>query len=295
VANVLKQFRRRYIYPWLKPLYPYKLATLAGTRVSYKNHLDGGGRGFGQDFIPLLQGLGLPRQPRAFEWYAGPGFIGFSLLGHGLCETLCLADINPEFESACERTIADNALSDRVSVCCSDNLRDIPKSEQWDLVVSNPPHFIDEYLGNIRAQDPDWRVHRDFFGTVAPFLKRGAVIILQENNAGSTPDTFRSMIAESGLTIVFTHGDLPFRTAGHRCLRGHERQSAGVPLYDDRVRRPPGMARSYPRGGTCRPFGTTTSYRPGIRSTTTSSAPSSAKRACQSSSTRVSMSTKNRS
>jgi tRNA1(Val) A37 N6-methylase TrmN6 len=139
VANVLKQFRRRYIYPWLKPLYPYKQATLAGTRVSYKNHLDGGGRGFGQDFIPLLQSLGLPRQPRAFEWCAGPGFIGFSLLGHGLCETLCLADINPESESACERTSADNALSDRVSVYCSDNLRDIPKSEQWDLVVSNPP------------------------------------------------------------------------------------------------------------------------------------------------------------
>jgi predicted RNA methylase len=216
VANVLKQFRRRYIYPWLKPLYPYKQATLAGTRVSYKNHLDGGGRGFGQDFIPLLQSLGLPRQPRAFEWCAGPGFIGFSLLGHGLCETLCLADINPESVSACERTIADNALSDRVSVYCSDNLRDIPKSEQWDLVVSNPPHFIDEYLGNIRAHDPDWRIHRDFFRTVAPFLKRGAVIILQENNAGSTPDTFRSMIAESGLTIVFTHGDLPFRTAGHQ-------------------------------------------------------------------------------
>lgn len=112
---------------------------MAGTRVSYKNHLDGGGRCFGQDFIPLLQSLGLPRQPRAFEWCAGPGFIGFSLLGHGLCETLCLADINPESESACERTSADNALSDRVSVYCSDNLRDIPKSEQWDLVVSNPP------------------------------------------------------------------------------------------------------------------------------------------------------------
>src|SRR5262245_60360452 len=105
----------RYIYPWLKPLYPYKQATLAGTRVSYKNHLDGGGRGFGQDFIPLLQSLGLPRQPRAFEWCAGPRFIGFSLLGHGLCDTLCLADINPEAVSACERTIADNALTDRVS------------------------------------------------------------------------------------------------------------------------------------------------------------------------------------
>ena len=28
MANVLKQFRRRSIYPWLKPLYPYKQAWL---------------------------------------------------------------------------------------------------------------------------------------------------------------------------------------------------------------------------------------------------------------------------
>jgi tRNA1(Val) A37 N6-methylase TrmN6 len=141
VANVLKQFRRRFIYPWLKPLYTYKRATFAGIRVSYKSHLDGGGRGFGQDFIPLLQHYGLTRQQRVFEWCAGPGFIGFSLLGHGLCDTLCLADINPESVRACQRTIAENALSDRVSVYCSDNLKSIPPEEQWDLVVSNPPTF----------------------------------------------------------------------------------------------------------------------------------------------------------
>ena len=216
VINVLKQFRRRYIYPWLKPFYPYKEVTFAGIRVSYKNHLDGGGREFGQDFIPLLQQYRLPRQKRVFEWCAGPGFIGFSLLAHGLCETLCLADVNREAVQACERTIADNALSSRVSVYCSDNLRSLPPAEQWDLVVSNPPHFIDEYHGNLRAHDPDWRVHRDFFRMAAPFLKPGGVIILQENNHGSTVETFRPMIEKSGLTVVFTSGDLPFRTASHQ-------------------------------------------------------------------------------
>src|SRR5262249_50910480 len=146
--------------------------TLAGTRVSYKNHLHGGGRAFGQDFIPLLQGLGLPERSRAFEWCAGPGFIGFSLLAHGLCETLCLADINPEAVRACQRTIADHALSDRVSVYCSDNLRDIPKSEQWDLVVSNPPHFIDEYFGNLPcARSPLARPCR-FLPNRSAFLKQ---------------------------------------------------------------------------------------------------------------------------
>jgi len=186
-----------------------------GARVSYKNHLDGGGRGFGQDFIPLLQGLGLPGWSRAFEWCAGPGFIGFSLLAHGLCETLCLADINPDAVRACQRTIADNTLSDRVSVYRSDNLRDIPKSEQWDLAVSNPPHFIDEYFGNLRAHEPHWGVHVDFFRTVSLFLKPGGVTILQENNAGSTEETFRSKIEDAGLDSLFTRGDLPFRTRNH--------------------------------------------------------------------------------
>jgi hypothetical protein len=87
VAHVLKQFSRRYTHPWLKPHLPCKQAAFAGTRVSSKSHLDGGGRGFGQDFIPLLQHYGLPKQGRVFEWCAGPDRIGFSPLACGLCET----------------------------------------------------------------------------------------------------------------------------------------------------------------------------------------------------------------
>ena len=41
---------------------------------------DGGGRTFGIDYLPLFQDLGMPREPRVFEWCAGPGFTGFALL-----------------------------------------------------------------------------------------------------------------------------------------------------------------------------------------------------------------------
>ena len=58
----------------------------------------------------------MPKQARVFEWCAGPAFIGFSLLGKGQCETLCLADINPTSVAACRRTLADNGLSGRVTV-----------------------------------------------------------------------------------------------------------------------------------------------------------------------------------
>ena len=159
----------------------------------------------------------MPKQLRVFDWCAGPGFFGFSMLGNGLCETLCLADINEEAVDACRRTIADNALDGRVSVYHSDNLKNIPSSECWDLVVSNPPHFDDPYFEDeLRAHDPGWRIHREFFATIASLLKPGGVIVLQENNSGSTAETFREMIEASGLKIVFVENCAAERTADHR-------------------------------------------------------------------------------
>jgi len=191
---------------------PYSEAAYAGVRVSYKRHLDGGGSTFGQDFVPLLRRRNMPKVQRAFEWCAGPGFIGFSLLAHGLCDTLCLADVNPEAVAACRRTVARNGLESKVAVYQSDNLNDIPASEQWDLVVSNPPHFIDSGIGQLRYHDPDWRVHRGFFGSIARHLKPGGVVVLQENNAGSPPATFAPMIAAAGLRVVFVRDASPERT-----------------------------------------------------------------------------------
>src|SRR6478672_1928487 len=84
-----------------------------GIRINYKLDLDGGGRSYGQDLIVYLRNRGMPKQARTFEWCAGPGFIGFSLLGLGLTETLCLADINPKAVAACRRSIKTNALATR--------------------------------------------------------------------------------------------------------------------------------------------------------------------------------------
>jgi hypothetical protein len=122
-------------------------------------------------------------------------------------------------------TVEANRLSDRVSVYCSDNLRTIPATECWDLVVSNPPHFAEDYLlgaptaeyaGDLRAHDLDWNVHREFFANISRFLKPSGVILLQENTAGSTADTFKSMIEESGLEIIFVQGSTGQRTTDAR-------------------------------------------------------------------------------
>ena len=146
-----KRQRRRLVKPALNKLNGWAYARYGDTRVHFKKHLDGGGNTFGQDFIPFLEQRRMPRQRRVFEWCAGPGFIGFSLLASGLAETLCLADVNPEAVEACRRTIAESGLKERVCVYQSDNLTDIPTSERWDLVVSNPPHFADDWIGDLRS------------------------------------------------------------------------------------------------------------------------------------------------
>ena len=224
--------------PALRRLWPWpRHKTFYGIRVNYMDHLDGGGSTFGQNFIVYLRNRGMPKQARTFEWCAGPGFIGFSLLGVGLTETLCLADINPQAVAACRRSIKDNALAARVNVYQSDNLANIPQSEQWDLVVGNPPWYSDEYVGDLLAHDPDWRIHRTFFAQVGGHLKPGGIIILEENNYASTSETFRNMISSAGLDIVFVEFGSKRRTphfmsiiwashvAGMPCQIGHGARS----------------------------------------------------------------------
>lgn len=209
----MKDFAKRLEYRTIKPamraLQSWRYETYGGIRVHYKRYLDGGGSAFGQDYIPFLRDCGMPKQARVFEWCAGPAFIGFALLGFGLCDTLCLADINLAAVRACQRTIAENGLSERVAVYRSNNLDDIPPSERWDLVVGNPPHFDWSQIGEIRIADSGWHIHRRFFQTVDRFLKPGGVILIQENNHGSTIETFRQMIEEAGFSIVLVHNCEP--------------------------------------------------------------------------------------
>lgn len=151
----------------------------------------------------------MPKQQRVFEWCAGPAFIGFSLLANGLCETLCVADINDQAVEACRKTVRDNELTDRVSVYEFDNLLSIPPSEKWDLVVGNPPFYPEQHGTEICAHDEGWHIHRGFFANVGRFLIPGGVILLQEANDSSTAETFRNMIEGAGLSIALVHGSEP--------------------------------------------------------------------------------------
>jgi len=172
--------------------------------VYYLLELHGGGATFGQDFITAVKDK-IGRVDTICEFACGPGFIGFTLLAYGLCEKLCLIDVSPLAIKTCKKTIKENQLEDRVQVYLSDVLDGVPKSEKWDLVVSNPPHFqgtTEDYKNNELTFDPDWRIHKKFYREIFRHLNKEGSILFQENKMGGSALIWREMISKSKFGFV---------------------------------------------------------------------------------------------
>ncbi len=73
MVSFLKTFERRVVKPQLRRLKPWRHMTYGDIRVNYRDHLDGGGRTFGMDYLPLFHDLGVPRQRAYFRVVRGPG------------------------------------------------------------------------------------------------------------------------------------------------------------------------------------------------------------------------------
>jgi hypothetical protein len=194
-------------------------------RVAWTEELDGGGRDFGQQYTTFVQKR-IGKTERLFEFCAGPGFIGFSLLARGLCKSLCLADVNPDAVRAIEHTIGLNALGDRVSVYLADALYGIPDHEQWDLVVGNPPHYsgVQTGDGGLLRNDPEWSVHRRFYANVRRHLNPYGRCVVQENYLGSSQGIFLGMLEGTGLeydgSFMVAEGSMsPLNTFYFFCTR----------------------------------------------------------------------------
>jgi methylase of polypeptide subunit release factors len=199
---------------------------VAGIRVSYEHRLDGGGLFFGGAFVPFVRSH-FGKVGRLLEWCSGPGFIGFGLLGEGLCDELGLADVNPQAIDCCNATIRENGLAGVASTHVSDCFDNLSAGRGWDLIVANPPHWccqedvrrreewLDRAYGRDRPMlygapivhppiiylDPDWGTHRKFWSQVPDHLSPGGSVLLLEHSAASCLDDFAGMIEPARLTL----------------------------------------------------------------------------------------------
>jgi methylase of polypeptide subunit release factors len=167
--------------------------------VAYDSCEDGGGTWFGQEYVDIMQS----RYPKQFshclEWCSGPGFIGFALLAHGIIDRLTLMDRYPLSGTSVQITCSANRCSDKVEFYNIDRVANLPKSARFDLVIGNPPHYL-QCPGNENYQriavDPNWQAHREFYENIAYLTTSDSIILIQENQAGSTsgPAEFFPMI-----------------------------------------------------------------------------------------------------
>jgi 16S rRNA G966 N2-methylase RsmD len=185
----------------------YLFKNYNGLKVAWLPELDGGGSETYKEFLVIIKKT-VGKVDRICEFCAGPSFIGFSLLAEGLCNSLCLIDINPEAVKAMQETIKLNNLQDKVTVYLSDGLNNVPESEKWDLVVSNPPHFKaqtqEEYEKNIILKDPNWSIHKNFFRDVNKFMKPHSTIIMQECYMGVEEKDFLPFLKDGNLHLIDT-------------------------------------------------------------------------------------------
>lgn len=198
--------------PYSNNLLPHKQFVCRGEKpitVFYTLDTDGGGSWFGSDYITTIKRkYGDKKFSKVFEWCSGPGFIGFSLLSHNICDRLCFNDLhNPAIELINLTTnYKDNQCSDLVSAYLLKDLRLLPSFEMFDLVVSNPPHFNKNVsllsYGNRLGTDINWGSHRHFFKNIKSHLVKDGIILLQENRQGSTVKDFEDMIIESDLKVT---------------------------------------------------------------------------------------------
>jgi 16S rRNA G1207 methylase RsmC len=169
----------------------------------------GGGEIIYQEAVDLVKTLYPNHQfERCFEWCAGPGILGYSMLEFGVAKTLCLADYFEPSLRVARETMERFNLQDKVSIYNSNNLDSIPETEQWDLVIGNPPQFpglIQLWGPNARDtrlyMDKDWELHKNFFANIKKFLKPNGKIFLWECAWGSAVDTFKPYIEAAGLKV----------------------------------------------------------------------------------------------
>lgn len=182
-----------------------KWKTPYGMTVFHGPNEDGGGTWFGHEYPDIIKHRYPSRKfNRCYEWCSGPSYIGFSIMSAGLCETLCLSDKFSQVTDSIKQTVKHNKLDGKVDLYIGDNLSILPESERFDLVVSNPPHFL-QCPGGPNMQrikvDENWKAHRDFYSNIAKHLNDDGIILIQENMAGSSPDDFADMIKSSGLVL----------------------------------------------------------------------------------------------
>ena len=136
------------------------------------------------------------RDLHVLDLCCGLGLVGFSLLAaadRGAVRALSFADINIFNLTSVQKTIKMSASAKfpdvEMDTFLSDVLKHVPPRQQFDLIVSNPPHFDHGAFSEtddlnpavLGTFDPGWQFHKDFYATADEYLTDTGEIWFLEN------------------------------------------------------------------------------------------------------------------
>lgn len=171
----------------------------------------------GEAAIRLIKERGLS-DLRILDICCGVGIIGltiFSQLRQGsTLESVSFADINIFNLNSLLRTLKINKLEvllgSQINYWLSDGLKNIPKGEKFDIIVSNPPHFFKtdftaDFLepGKLGTYDADWSFHSSFYSQCHDYLTDTGEVWFLENGRAANEADFKPFIeANSHLQYI---------------------------------------------------------------------------------------------
>lgn len=172
-----------------------------GYKLIYDQSLEGGGIDQRRDFLYVISKVGKRPYKNALEWCAGPGIIGYELLGYNKTIKVSFMDLHKPAIDSCIENAKRNKVEDRVSVYHTDKTINLTNTEKFDLVVANPPHAFnyDEWAKSQLTQerptpahfpywedqiridvDKDMLIHKEFFDNIRDKLTDDADIFISE-------------------------------------------------------------------------------------------------------------------
>ncbi len=182
-----------------------------GLTVYWTIGLNGGGINQRHDFVDAVKKTGKVKYKRAFEWCSGPGYIGYNMIDLGICEHIVFSDLYEPAIDFVNITAAKNNIEGKVTAYLADEIKKIPTTEKWDLVVANPPHIFNQAQLDVMKDDPemkdnirilfdiDYKIHTEFFQNITNYLELGADLYISGN--GIHPIINELAIA-GGLTFI---------------------------------------------------------------------------------------------
>jgi hypothetical protein len=171
-----------------------------GIEINYHPLMECGGIRRAPMFIDTLELIAPGRIfDHGLEWCSGPGFIGFSLLGKGLCKKLDLADIwKPSLLAAKGVNAVNNVTTWHIR-----RLSDIQPPQKYDLIVGNPPWYPGNLLHKYRLTcDPGLTILKNFLIDAKNYLTPDGLIVLVEGQTHTGPKDILSVLSGTGLQLT---------------------------------------------------------------------------------------------